>query len=638
MAAAETGEPQAKIMGQNGVYFPEDIAQRKAYDAPKVESLVEHKYSKIEQKVLEWLKEKSEVSPKEESAMSTIEGAFTNLKNKASKSYDDMLIKANNILQKVKEKVLMSDITEESSALDLSVMSKPVPKVILSLTIEENRASRNRKEVIQRLTQEEEEIRPQYDLIFKSNRKMEKEGVEKNLKDEQQRNQLIVEYQNFEKKLKNEIEQLEEGLNAALKNEQKDQNGKREIDDLQQRLENKRNELKWEIENHEKTMQRYEHFAKKRKHRDNLEMDDYFKAENVLKDMLLRRIVIRKTLKEYEAKLPSIVDEKEDKTIEQKTAEISGVSQPHHKQEINSEDRIKMRTLAADQMSSYSIKTIDNEEQIKEVEGFVITGKIADFSYGCVRKAKRELSGHDKHNYAVTIVDLSVDRKLEAQLQKHGFRVLQYVMGNSFKRLVSIHALFRVANEKVFIFEEYCPLTLHGELQKNGPIGEMKTKRVMVSVVKALDFLHNVGIAHQNVNPHCIVFNKQGHIKLRELMWSIICWNNNKQKVTKQAGLRKLKGETVAPEINSQKTYDPMKADVYSCGAVACFALLKKYPFDPENTFDFVRQMKATERDLKKVCSDFCLSFITSCLTKDPHSRPEIYQLVNHDWFSSNIK
>ncbi|RWS24606.1 CAMK family protein kinase-like protein [Leptotrombidium deliense] len=642
MAKVETATSQLKIMGLDGMYYPDQIAQREVYTAPKVESLVEPKQSKQEQEVRDWVRARSEIDSKDKSKS----GVLKKFKGKASKSYDEMMITANNILKKVKNKVSMTDKNDnenERDTIDLKVMSKPMSRLIVQLSIDDSSAAEIRKEVAKRIATEEEQIRSDFEMIYKNNRKMEREMAAKSQRDERLRKQLIVKYETFEKKIVSDIEYIEKRLNF-LKDQKLDEKGKREFKNLEQRLQTKQAELEELKKQRDEHVKQNESNSNERKMKDGDTMNDYFFSENVLKEMLVRRIVIRRTLETHS----DLKSEKRGISLsEQKRGPKGSESRHHwHKQEMDSRmlsdsDRRKLQSYASDVMRSNVciMKDIPKEEDIEQITGFEIKGKISDYTYGVSHRAKNNLPGKEKHDYSVTVVDYKLtNHDLEVQLRKNGFRVVQYVMDHSFKRLVSIHGLFQVANAKVFIFEEYCTENLYEKLNKNGPMNEVDTRHVMVSVMEAVNFLHNIGVAHQNVNPCCIVFNRHGHVKLGEIMWSAICWNGLKQKVNKQVGLRKQKGSTYAPELSSSNTYDPMKADVYSCGAVACFALLKKYPFSHKCAFDFDRQMVMFQTELKKVCSDLCLSFITSCLVKDPETRLGMNKLVNHLWFAAKMK
>ena len=89
--------------------------------------------------------------------------------------------------------------------------------------------------------------------------------------------------------------------------------------------------------------------------------------------------------------------------------------------------------------------------------------------------------------------------------------------------------------------------------------------------------------------------------------------------------------ETKAPEIQNGK-YDTM-VDIWSLGIILYYLLFGIYPFQALNNADLISQMKNGfyKIYLQQKVSEFAISFIESCLQRDPEERlaiDEIYKML----------
>lgn len=95
----------------------------------------------------------------------------------------------------------------------------------------------------------------------------------------------------------------------------------------------------------------------------------------------------------------------------------------------------------------------------------------------------------------------------------------------------------------------------------------------------------------------------------------------------------------MAPEMVSGE-YQNSKIDVWAFGAILYFLISGEKPFDAETLPQLVEQIKQCKVSFDKEAfahvSSACKDLIQKCLTKNPHSRCSIQEVLTHEWFSED--
>ena len=125
--------------------------------------------------------------------------------------------------------------------------------------------------------------------------------------------------------------------------------------------------------------------------------------------------------------------------------------------------------------------------------------------------------------------------------------------------------------EDAFLALEYCPQTLEARLQE-GRLSFEEAKQVLLSVGKALLFLHERGFVHQDIKP-ANVFLKDGVYRLGDL--------GTLRPVGEKGGEAAGSPHYMAPELFKGEDPSPF-SDAYSFGVVAYEILVGKRPFRGE--------------------------------------------------------
>lgn len=135
-------------------------------------------------------------------------------------------------------------------------------------------------------------------------------------------------------------------------------------------------------------------------------------------------------------------------------------------------------------------------------------------------------------------------------------------------------------------------------------------------IIHGISHLHANSIAHNNINPSNIMFDRFGRIKIVDFDHSIF---TNDQPLCSFTGTTRFPR---APESLNSKLYDPIAADIWGFGAVSYFLLSGEYPWSPELECSY---SEAITNSIKKIYGKFdekLIQLIVNCLSENPTDRP----------------
>ena len=185
-------------------------------------------------------------------------------------------------------------------------------------------------------------------------------------------------------------------------------------------------------------------------------------------------------------------------------------------------------------------------------------------------------------------------------------------LGKKHACIVHTWELFADEQNNIEIYQEYC---LNGSLQKyvenrKSPLEEKEASLYGWQLIRGLNFLGDIGIAHRDIQPKNLVlreateFNQLKLTNFRKAIvyWSIEnndvaflpCWQEEQQPID---GINYQAPEVYGDPNNEQ--FDPIIADTWSYGTVIYFMITQKYPYDPTIQSDNVQ--KQIEDNVSKV-------------------------------------
>ncbi|KAK6639263.1 hypothetical protein RUM43_007535 [Polyplax serrata] len=169
---------------------------------------------------------------------------------------------------------------------------------------------------------------------------------------------------------------------------------------------------------------------------------------------------------------------------------------------------------------------------------------------------------------------------------------------------------------------------------RRGPIPEGQSRIWTKQVALALQYMHELEIAHRDLKCENILITSNFNVKLADFGFSR-CVVNNK-------GLRMLSetycGSTAysAPEILKGIPYNPKVSDIWSLGVLIYVMLNKAMPFEETNVKKlYERQIKKNwkfKAKVESVLSDQVKNLLENILEPNVHKRYTISEVVTSGW------
>ena len=126
--------------------------------------------------------------------------------------------------------------------------------------------------------------------------------------------------------------------------------------------------------------------------------------------------------------------------------------------------------------------------------------------------------------------------------------------------IVFIKDFFEENGTAYIVMEYVTGMTLREYEKKKGKISEAEAYKLLLPIVKAISYLHSMGIIHCDISPDNLIFNKEGQLKLIDFGAA-----KNKKKEKEE---QYCKGGYTAPEQYLEKEFVGPWGDVYSLCAV----------------------------------------------------------------------
>ncbi|GAM17057.1 hypothetical protein SAMD00019534_002320 [Acytostelium subglobosum LB1] len=221
--------------------------------------------------------------------------------------------------------------------------------------------------------------------------------------------------------------------------------------------------------------------------------------------------------------------------------------------------------------------------------------------------------------------------------------------------IVHIHEIFQ-SDQHVFIVMELATGgELYEKLENDGSLSESDARLIFIQLLKAVEYLHSLGIAHRDLKPENILFDYDQanplHVKVTDFGLARVIGQGELAKTLCGSPLY------IAPEVIVSKTKSYAVADFnkgygFSCDAWSLGALLYVIlsgdpPFDDDSD-----QMTSTPTIFTQIMSgdisypehiwnESLISknaqhLVKRLLTVDPNERITIKEALNHPWITTD--
>ena len=208
-------------------------------------------------------------------------------------------------------------------------------------------------------------------------------------------------------------------------------------------------------------------------------------------------------------------------------------------------------------------------------------------------------------------------------------RQMRILLALNHRNIIRIYSIYELRNsDRTFIFMERAEENLDHLVRCKGRLQETPlAKKWTRDIVYALDFLHNLGIAHRRIQPSHVMIKSPNHaakITAPDCLAEI--------KSTYNTGC--VRNEFTAPEVNFGTGFDALAADCWSVGCVCYFMLTKNPPFDHYMKMESMKEQldKRTWRN-DAALSEEAKAFLSGLLHGTIDKRMNTTEMLAHSYF-----
>ncbi|CAD8193512.1 unnamed protein product [Paramecium octaurelia] len=194
------------------------------------------------------------------------------------------------------------------------------------------------------------------------------------------------------------------------------------------------------------------------------------------------------------------------------------------------------------------------------------------------------------------------------------------------KNILKVHHSFE-NNQNIYIISEFCS---KGSLQNpKTPYEEKDVFNVCISLLGALDCLHQNKIIHRDLKLENVFLHEDGTYKLGDFGWATY--------INKVEPILCGTTEYMPPEVVLKQQHD-YKVDCYSLGALIYILLHTHFPFQANSQSELIWKITNQEIVVDSHINEDLQILIQALLTKDPNDRPTVQQLYLSRWIKKQMK
>lgn len=259
--------------------------------------------------------------------------------------------------------------------------------------------------------------------------------------------------------------------------------------------------------------------------------------------------------------------------------------------------------------------------------------------FSTVYRAQRRNPGDqrkDDENVAVKVINRTRMSDDNRDLLRSEVNVLKLLNHPNVVALRHVITSREQNKDMLYIVMEYIP---GGELWRAidefGPVSEDIAHRLMVQLLKTIEYLHRSGILHRDLKCENILLTemdpRNATIKIADFGLACLCGPSTK--LTQPCGTITY----VAPEVLTMEGYG-QKADVWSLGVILHLMLTGKLPFPVSpKSVSAKEQLYSLNFGIERweTISKTCQDFLQALLTVDVSRRPSCEEALEHIWIKA---
>ena len=217
-------------------------------------------------------------------------------------------------------------------------------------------------------------------------------------------------------------------------------------------------------------------------------------------------------------------------------------------------------------------------------------------------------------------------------------KVLRH-MGKKHPSIIHTLGVF-VQDQTIYVIQD---LATYGNMAdyvgKNKSLDQTKAQLCARQLIRALDFMGDMGVCHRAISPHHLLFchNLNMTVRLTGFRATIIYYDEKNNDINYQPcqPLNSKGPETEYQALEvfgdpNTEVFDPVTADVWSFGATIYFLITGQYPYqnrdNPQIEDEIQKNVRRLDVDSK------AQNLLGHCLTTNSTERFSVEKLLNHPW------
>ncbi|CAG9861783.1 unnamed protein product [Phyllotreta striolata] len=280
----------------------------------------------------------------------------------------------------------------------------------------------------------------------------------------------------------------------------------------------------------------------------------------------------------------------------------------------------------------------ESEEATLSSKGYHLLQKLGEGSYAQVFLAEftGDNADRDKTGKFLACKIIDVSKAPKDFVRKFLPRELDILVRVNHPHIIHVHSIFQ-RKHKYYIFMRNAE---NGDLLeyilKKGPISEAQSRVWFRQLALAMQYLHEMEIAHRDLKcENCLITNNY-NIKLADFGFARFVVDQSGRKMNSATYCGSL--SYAAPEVLKGSPYFPKTADVWSMGVILYIMVNKAMPFDDTNAkklneLQLQRKWKFRSK-VVDVLSDQIKNLITHMLEPDIQKRFKLEQVIGSDWMT----
>lgn len=254
---------------------------------------------------------------------------------------------------------------------------------------------------------------------------------------------------------------------------------------------------------------------------------------------------------------------------------------------------------------------------------------IKTIGYGCTSIVELVEDQNTGCLYSAKIISMKyiTNKHITKSIEKE-IAILDVVDHPSIIKMVECFEIMNIEKE-IFIITimEYCE---KGELLSVAFTKKIlnfeQKKNIFFQILKAVQYLHKLGISHGDIKAENILLTKNYNAKLCDFGFcrtTFIAKDESKFGTLYYA----------APELYLTGDFDPFKSDIYAIGMTMYSIFELDFPLKSGINEFIIKQTLNGQFTFSKKMDKQLLDLIRHCLAFNPKKRPTIDEVLNHEFF-----